>query len=103
MTDSGITESTIESAALAWLDGDLNPLYCASRGAEALGYPGQSPPARAIPDYLFKDHEASVWKVTHGPDLAPGALAAEQRDYGEAALTRRLRDALLLQIIPGEL
>ena len=26
------------------------------RGAEALGYGMQSPPARAMPDYLFKDH-----------------------------------------------
>jgi len=30
------------------------------RGAEALGYPGQSPPARAIPDYFFKDHQPSA-------------------------------------------
>ena len=41
-------------------DSKLNPLYRASRGAEALGYPGQSPPARAIPDYLFKDHKPSA-------------------------------------------
>jgi hypothetical protein len=34
---------------------------CAScRRAEALGYPGRSPPARAIPDYFFKDHKPSA-------------------------------------------
>ena len=59
MTDSGVTESTIESAALAWL-------------------------------------EAPGWQVAH-------TLTAGQCYYGEAALTGRLRDALLLQIIPGEL
>ena len=26
----------------------------------SLGYPGQSPPARAIPDYFFKDHKPSA-------------------------------------------
>jgi type I restriction enzyme R subunit len=60
------TESTIESAALAWL-------------------------------------ESAGWQVARGPDLAPGAPAAEQRDYGEAALTGRLRNALLPRLIPGEL
>jgi hypothetical protein len=34
----------------------INPLYRASRGAEALGYGMQSPPAQARPDYFFKDH-----------------------------------------------
>ena len=57
MSERHFCESTIESAALAWL-------------------------------------EASGWQVAHGPDLAPGALAAERRDYSEVALTGRLRDAL---------
>jgi len=30
------------------------------RRAKALGYPGRSPPARAIPDYFFKDHKPSA-------------------------------------------
>jgi len=37
-------------------DYEINPLSRASRRAKALGYPGRSPPARAISDYLFKDH-----------------------------------------------
>jgi len=53
------SESTIESAALAWL-------------------------------------ESSGWQVAH-------TLTARQCYYGETALTGRLRDALLLQIIPIEL
>ena len=57
MSERHFCESTIESAALAWL-------------------------------------EASGWQVVHGPDLAPGAPAAERRDYSEVALTGRLRDAL---------
>jgi len=28
--------------------------------AQALGYPRRSPPARAIPDYLLKDHKPSA-------------------------------------------
>jgi type I restriction enzyme R subunit len=38
--------------------------------------------------------EAIGWRIAHGPDIAPGTLAAERRDYGEAVLERRLRDAL---------
>ena len=57
MSERHFCESTIESAALAWL-------------------------------------EASGWQVVHGPDLAPGALASERRDYSEVTLTGRLRDAL---------
>ena len=42
---------------LRWYgDYEINPLSRASRRAKALGYPGRSPPARAISDYLFKDH-----------------------------------------------
>jgi len=51
------TESTVEEAALAWL--------------ESIG-----------------------WRVAHGPEIAPDMLAAERRDYGEAVLAQRLRDAL---------
>jgi type I restriction enzyme R subunit len=54
----GFTESEVESAALAWLEGD-------------------------------------GWPVAHGPDLAPDTPAAERRDYGDMALTRRLRDAIV--------
>jgi len=57
MSERHFRESTIESAALAWL-------------------------------------ESAGWQVAHGPDLAPGAPAAERRDYSEVVLTGRLRDAL---------
>ena len=51
------TESTVEQAALAWL--------------ESIG-----------------------WAVRHGAEIAPGELAAERSDYGQAVLAQRLRDAL---------
>lgn len=35
------------------------------------------------------------WSVAHGPDIAPGELAAERSDYGEVVLAQRLRDALI--------
>jgi type I restriction enzyme R subunit len=38
--------------------------------------------------------QAIGWRVAHGPDIAPGMLAAERRDYGEVVLAQRLRDAL---------
>ena len=34
------------------------------------------------------------WTVTHGPDIAHDALAAERLDYGQAVLEQRLRDSL---------
>ena len=34
------------------------------------------------------------WTVAHGPDIAPGAPAAERADYGEVVLEHRLRGAL---------
>lgn len=34
------------------------------------------------------------WQVAHGPEIAPGELAAERSDYGQIVLERRLRDAL---------
>jgi type I restriction enzyme R subunit len=37
---------------------------------------------------------ATGWQIAHGPDIAPGMLAAERADYGEVVLARRLRDAL---------
>ena len=54
---SGVKESTVEDAALAWL--------------ESLG-----------------------WTIAHGPDIAPGAAAAERTSYGQVVLEQRLRDAL---------
>ncbi|OGA71236.1 MAG: DEAD/DEAH box helicase [Betaproteobacteria bacterium RIFCSPLOWO2_12_FULL_65_14] len=54
---SGFTESVVEDAALAWLEG--------------LG-----------------------WTVKHGPEIVPGELAAERKDYGQVVLEERLRQAL---------
>src|SRR5207245_749872 len=51
------TESTVEDAALSWLE----ELGCA---------------------------------LLHGPEIAPGELAAERRDFGEVVLAERLRAAL---------
>src|SRR5919108_4083395 len=34
------------------------------------------------------------WTVKHGPEIAPGELAAERADYGQVILTQRLQDAL---------
>jgi hypothetical protein len=53
---STFTESVVEQAALAWLEG--------------LG-----------------------WTIKHGPDVAPGELAAERSDYAQVVLTERLRQA----------
>jgi type I restriction enzyme R subunit len=38
--------------------------------------------------------EALQYAVVHGPDIAPGELAAERRDYGQVVLEDRLRQAL---------
>lgn len=54
---SGLNESHVEAAALAWL--------------EELGF-----------------------AALHGPDIAPGELAAERSDYGQVVLDARLRAAL---------
>jgi len=51
------TESTVESAALAWL--------------KAIG-----------------------WRIAFGPDIAPGMLGAERKEFSEVILAQRLRDAL---------
>ncbi len=47
---------------------------------------------------------AAGWRIGHGPDIAPGMLAAERRDYGEFVLAQRLRDALarLNPTLPAE-
>ena len=37
---------------------------------------------------------ALQYAVVHGPDIAPGELLAERRDYGQAILENRLRQAL---------
>jgi type I restriction enzyme R subunit len=34
------------------------------------------------------------YTLRHGPDIAPGELAAERDDYAQVVLPRRLRDAL---------
>src|SRR5207237_5544519 len=34
------------------------------------------------------------WHVLHGPEIAPGELAAERSDYSHVVLAQRLRDAL---------
>jgi type I restriction enzyme R subunit len=44
--------------------------------------------------------ESIAWRVAHGPDVAPGSLAAERADYSEVVLTRYLRDALA-RLNPG--
>src|SRR5258708_15111723 len=38
--------------------------------------------------------EALQYSFAHGPDIAPGELAAERRDYGQVILEDRLRQAL---------
>src|SRR5437660_1278476 len=38
--------------------------------------------------------ESVGWSVRHGPEIAPGELAAERSDYGQVILEQRLRDAL---------
>ena len=35
------------------------------------------------------------WSVRHGPEIAPGELAAERGDYREVVLIERLRDAVV--------
>ena len=38
--------------------------------------------------------ESLGYAVKHGPEIAPGELAAERTDYAQVVLERRLRDAL---------
>jgi type I restriction enzyme R subunit len=44
------------------------------------------------------------WMVKHGPEIAPGELAAERSDYGQVMLAQRLQDALaqLNPTLPAE-
>jgi type I restriction enzyme R subunit len=44
------------------------------------------------------------WTVKHGPEIAPGELAAERDDFGQVVLAQRLRDALarLNPTLPAE-
>ncbi|HYY15077.1 MAG TPA: type I restriction endonuclease, partial [Gammaproteobacteria bacterium] len=44
------------------------------------------------------------WTVKHGPEIAPGELAAERSDFGQVILTQRLQDALaqLNPMLPAE-
>ena len=48
--------------------------------------------------------ETLDYSVAHGPDIAPGELAAERRDYGQVVLEERLRQALvrLNPVLPPE-
>jgi len=43
------------------------------------------------------------WQVNHGPDIAPDGLLAERQDFGHVVLEQRLRDALMLKLIRGEI
>jgi len=61
-----VIESTVESAAFAWLS------------------------------------ELS-WQVKHGAEIAPGEPLAERAAYGQVILEQRLRDALLLKLMRGEI
>ena len=38
--------------------------------------------------------KALGYSVLHGPEIAPGELAAERKDYGQVLLEERLRQAL---------
>jgi type I restriction enzyme, R subunit len=44
------------------------------------------------------------WTAKHGPEIAPGELAAERPDYVQVILAQRLQDALaqLNPILPAE-
>ena len=44
--------------------------------------------------------ESLGWKVTNGPEIAPGELLAEREDYGQVVLSERLRQALA-RLNPG--
>ena len=44
--------------------------------------------------------ETLGWSIRHGPDIAPGELAGERRDYGQVVLDERLRQALA-RLNPG--
>lgn len=43
------------------------------------------------------------WQVHDGAEIAPGEPATERDDYGQMVRAHRLREALLQQLISGEL
>jgi hypothetical protein len=43
------------------------------------------------------------WQVKHSSEIAPDGLFAERRDFGHGVLEQRLRDALMLKLIRGEI
>ena len=47
--------------------------------------------------------ESVGWSVRHGAEIAPGELTAKRSDYGQVVLGQRLHDALLQELISGEL
>jgi len=67
-------------------DWEYNPVCAFCRRAKALGYPGRSPPARAMADYLFKDHKPSARR-----DEA--RLRGLERIISSKTISPRLRDA----------
>ena len=42
------------------------------------------------------------WQIAHDLGIAPDTPGAERSDYGQVVLERRLRDALLPQLVLGE-
>ena len=43
------------------------------------------------------------WVIKHGPEIAPGELFAERKDYGEVVLLERFRNALRPKLMSGEI
>jgi type I restriction enzyme R subunit len=48
--------------------------------------------------------DGASWTIRHGPEIAPGELSAERRDYAKVVLEDRLREALarLNPMLPSE-
>ena len=42
------------------------------------------------------------WAVKSGPEIAPGELFAERKDYADVVLLERFRNALLPELMSGE-
>jgi type I restriction enzyme, R subunit len=64
-----------------------------------------NPFTESVVEEAARDGLKSVgWQFAHGPEIAPGMLTAERRDYGEVVLAQRLREALvrLNPTLPGE-
>ncbi len=47
--------------------------------------------------------ESVCWSVRHGAEIAPGELAVKRSDDGQVVLEQWLRDALLQNLLSGEL